>query len=135
VYPASVTLKTSIDLRKHMTETPITRIDKALLDRPDDILDVAGALSWQAYNAMETTKRRHFDLLEIIDNKKKNYNIDPTAADQHLLRCLLRDHDEQVKRFTSASKSLKELDAAAHTALFVYIGGINSTAEASPTTH
>ena len=118
-----------------MTEAPITRIDKALLDRPDGILDGAGALSWQAYNAMETTKRRHFDLLEIIDNKKKNYNIDPTATDQHLLRCLLQDHDEQVKRFTSASKALKELDAAAHTALFVYIGGINSAADDSPTSH
>lgn len=118
-----------------MTEAPITRIDKVLLDRPDGILDGVGALSWQAYNAMETTKRRHFDLLEVIDNKKKNYNIDPTAADQHMLRALLRDHDEQVKRFTSASMALKEADAAAHTALFVYIGGINSVTEASPTTH
>ncbi|MFT4729530.1 MAG: hypothetical protein ACI9UN_004048 [Granulosicoccus sp.] len=118
-----------------MTEVPIARIDKALLNRPDNILDGVGALSWQAYNAMETTKRRHYELLEIIDNKKKNYNIDPTAADQHLLRALLRDHDEQVKRFTSASMALKDADAAAHTALFVYIGGVNSLAEASPTTH
>ena len=57
-----------------MTEVPIAKIDKPLLARPDDILDGVAALSWQAYNAMETTKRRHFDLLEIIDNKKKNYN-------------------------------------------------------------
>ena len=118
-----------------MTEEPIAKIDKVLLNRPDSILDGIGALSWQAYNAMETTKRRHFELLEIIDNKKKNYNIDPTAADHHLLRALLRDHDEQVKRFTSASMALKEADAAAHTALFMYIGGVNSLAEASPTTH
>ena len=118
-----------------MTETPITRIDKVLLDRPGEVLDGVGALSWQAYNAMETTKRRHFELLEIIDNKKKNYNIDPTAADQHLLSCLLQDHDEQVKRFTAASMVLKEVDAAAHTALFVYIGGVNTAAESSPTTH
>jgi hypothetical protein len=118
-----------------MTEAPITKIDKALLDRPDAVLDGVGALSWQAYNAMETTKRRHFELLEIIDNKKKNYNIDPTVTDQHLLRGLLRDHDEQVKRFTSASMALKEVDAEAHTALFVYIGGVNRIAEASPTTH
>ena len=118
-----------------MTEVPSTRIDKVLLDRPDDVLNGIGALSWQAYNAMETTKRRHFDLLEIIDNKKKNYNIDPTAADQHLLSCLLRDHDEQVKRFTAESMALKALDAAAHTALFVYIGGVNNIAEAAHTTH
>ena len=118
-----------------MTEVPIARIDKVLLNRPDDILKGVAAVSWQAYNAMETTKRRHFELLDIIDSKKKNYNIDATAADQHLLRCLLCDHDEQVKRFTAASMALKEVDALAHTALFVYIGGINSAAEGSPTAH
>ena len=118
-----------------MTEVPIARIDKALLSRPDDILNGVAAESWQAYNAMETTKRRHFDLLEVIDNKKKNYNIDPTAADQHLLSCMLSDHDQQVKRFTAASMALKEVDASAHTALFVYIGGINSATDVAPTAH
>ena len=118
-----------------MTEVPIAIVDNALLNRPDDILQGIAAESWQAYNAMETTKRRHFELLEIIDNKKKNYNIEPTAADQHLLHCLLCDHDEQVKRFTTASKALKEVDALAHTALFVYIGGINSATEVPPTAH
>jgi len=94
-----------------------------------------GALLWQAYNAMETTKRRHFDLLEVIDNKKRKYNIDPTAKDQHLLACLLSDHDEQVKRFTAESKALKERNAEAHSALFVYIGSVNSATEASSSTH
>jgi hypothetical protein len=118
-----------------MMEVPIAQIDRPLLNRPDETLNGVAAQAWQAYNAMETTKRRHFDLLEIIDNKKKNYNIDATVTDKHLLSCLLQDHDEQVKRFTSASMALKETDAAAHTALFVYIGAINSAAEDSPTTH
>jgi len=103
--------------------------------RPDEILDGVGAEAWQAYNAMETTKRRHFDLLEIVDNKKKNYNIDPTEADQYMLACLLKDHDEQVKRFTAASSALKQHDADAHLALFTYIGGVNTAMEDKPTTH
>ena len=118
-----------------MSEAPLSKFDKILIERPETVLDGVGAPAWQAYNAMETTKRRHFDLLEIIDNKKKNYNIDATAADQHLLSCLLRDHDEQVKRFTAASMQLKESDPEAHTALFVYIGGVNNAASQSPTTH
>lgn len=120
-----------------MTDVPIAGIEKVMMHRPDDILEDAGcaALCWQAYNAMETTKRRHFDLLEIIDSKKKNYNIDSTAADQHRLRCLLRDHDEQVKRFSAASMTLKNSDAKAHAALFVYIGAINIVTDATPLSH
>ena len=110
-------------------------MEKISPDRPDEILDGIGAEAWQAYNAMETTKRRHFDLLEVVDNKKKNYNIDPTEADQHMLACLLKDHDEQVKRFTSASSALKQRDADAHLALFTYIGGVNNAIEDRPTTH
>ena len=118
-----------------MAEVPMTRIDKMPLDRPDTVLLGDGALAWQAYNAMETTKRRHFDLLEVIDNKKKNYNIDATAADQYLLKCLLQDHDEQVNRFTLASMELKNLNAAAHKTLFAYIGSVNNLTETAPQTH
>jgi len=109
-----------------------------IIQRPEAILDGADAiasLTWQAYNAMETTKRRHFELLEILDNKKKNYNLDATEREQGLLACLLRDHDEQVRRFTEASKALKLRDATAHTALFTYIGSINSDIIAAPVTH
>lgn len=84
---------------------------------------------------METTKRRHFDFLEVLDNKKKNYNIDPTENDKRLLECLLQDHDEQVKRFTKASLALKDSDINAHTALFEYIGGINHASEEHRVTH
>lgn len=118
-----------------MNEVPILRAEKEAVARPDEVLAGVGADTWQAYNAMETTKRRHFDLLEILDNKKKNYNIDPTALDQQLIANLLKDHDEQVKRFTHASISLKQLDAEAHIALFNYIGGINRGSDEQPTTH
>jgi len=96
------------------------------LARPSSILDGVAADTWQAYNAMQTTKQRHYDLLQIFENKKKKFNLDPTEEDQVLLKNLLSDHDAQVKRFTSASHSLKEADAVAHKTLFVYIGQIAS---------
>ena len=80
---------------------------------------------WQAYNAMETTKQRHYDLLTLLENKKKKFNLDPTAQDTELLEQLLRDHDEQVKVFTAESTRLKSANPGAHLALFQYIGQIN----------
>ena len=94
--------------------------------RPGDILDGDAAELWQAYNAMETTKARHYTLLEIIDNKKKNYNIDPTDVDKQMLQFLLDDHSAQVKRFTVASKALKVTAPTAHTQVFDYIGLITT---------
>jgi len=103
---------------------PVNTVKQAI-ERPDTILDGVASDSWQAYNAMETTKRRHYDLLEILDNKKKNYNLDPVEREKSLLASLLKDHDEQVKRFTAASSALKASDADAHRALFGYIGVIS----------
>lgn len=93
--------------------------------RPAATLDGAAADVWEAYNAMETTKRRHFGLLETLDLKKRNYNLDPTADESRLLGWLLADHDAQVRRFTAASLALKVADAAAHGVLFDYIGAID----------
>ena len=103
--------------------------------RPDALLVGIAAEAWQAYNAMETTKRRHFEQLELLENRKKNYNIDPSQRDRELLSGLLQDHDEQVGRFTRASQSLKQENAAAHLALFGYIGLITKAADARRTTH
>ena len=89
----------------------------------------AASLTWQAYNAMETTKLRHFDFLTILENKKKNFNIDPTEDDRTLLAQLLRDHDEQVKAFTSASSDLKQQSPEAHLSLFRYIGELSEAFE------
>ena len=75
---------------------------------------------------MQTTKQRHYDLLQIFENKKKKFNLDPTEKDQALLQNLLSDHDAQVKRFTVASQQLKEADAESHKILFVYIGQVAS---------
>ncbi|MFK7861460.1 MAG: hypothetical protein AB8B64_21770 [Granulosicoccus sp.] len=98
-----------------------TKPERAAVERPDGILEGVASDTWQAYNAMETTKRRHYELLEILDNKKKKYNLDPSQRDKALLASLLKDHDEQVKRFTAASSALKKADADALMALFAYI--------------
>ena len=94
--------------------------------RPSNLLGNEAADTWQAYNAMETTKARHYTLLEIIDNKKKNYNIDPSDTDKQMLQFLLDDHSAQVTRFTEASKLLKVANEAGHKQLFDYIGLISS---------
>lgn len=93
--------------------------------RPAHILDGEAAGAWEAYNAMQTTKQRHYDLLQIIDNKKKKFNLDATEKDTALLANLLEDHDAQVKRFTAASTKLKQSNPEAHRAVFEYIGIIN----------
>ena len=82
--------------------------------------------TWQAYNAMETTKQRHFDLMTALESKKKNFNLDPTDKESELLKNLLRDHDVQVNAFKSASNDLKQNYPETHTALFMYIGEINT---------
>lgn len=113
---------------------PVQASQDGNIARPDDLLAGVGGDAWQAYNAMQATKQRHFERLEAIDLKKRNYNIDPTPADRELLAHLLADHDGQVKRFTDASVELKNVDQEAHTALFVYIGAINSLLS-EPHTH
>lgn len=112
--------------------------DSTGIVRPDSFLDGDDGIAvnaWQAYNAMESTKRRHFECLEILDEKKKNYNIDPTEQDKFLLSCLLKDHDEQVRRFTEASQQLKLANSMAHAALFDYIGAVNSMHDRSAVKH
>ena len=90
---------------------------------------------WQAYNAMETTKQRHFAYLGRLDDKKKNFNLDPTEKENQWLADLLRDHDEQVKLFTVASQALKQQDPSAHLALFEYIGQLNQQFDEGDTSH
>lgn len=79
----------------------------------------------RSYNAMETTKRRHFDYLAMLENKKKKFNLSATDEEKLTLENLLRDHDEEVKVFKQLSDCLKSEDALAHQALFEYIGSLN----------
>lgn len=93
------------------------------------------ASAWQSYNAMETTKQRHFDFLNVLELKKKNFNLDPTENDTVVLEHLLKDHDQQVKHFTAESMALKEKNPETHKALFVYIGKINELLDSHREVH
>ena len=66
----------------------------------------AAATTWQAYNAMETTKRRHFDYLSAIEARRNKFNLEPSELEDQMLARFLRDHDEQVKLFKTASQML-----------------------------
>lgn len=80
----------------------------------------------RSYNAMETTKRRHFEYLTLVESKKKKFNLDATPEETHMLELLLRDHDEEVRAFKDRCDLLKSNEPAAHAALFDYLSKINS---------
>ncbi len=90
--------------------------------RPDALLAGIGADAFEAFNAMETTKRRHFAMLERLDAKRTRYGLEPTLAESALLADLLADHDAQVLRFTRASAALKAADPDDHRRLFAWVG-------------
>jgi len=78
-----------------------------------------------AYNAMETTKRRHFDYLTLLEQKKKKFNLEPTAENQDLLASMLVDHDQAVKSFRQESQKLQLEQPDAHLSMFTYISTLN----------
>lgn len=79
----------------------------------------------RSYNAMETTKRRHFDYLTMLESKKKKFNLDITADESAMLASLLQDHNDEVLAFKARSDALKSSNAEAHKALFEYLAEIN----------
>ena len=103
--------------------------EEAGSERPGALLDGAGADAFEAFNAMQTTKWRHFEMLERLDAKRERYGLDPTASEAARLADLLADHDAQVRRFARAGAELKAVDPDGHRRLFGYIGAV--TVEAS----
>jgi len=85
------------------------------------------ATAFQAYNAMETTKRRHFDYLNLLESRQKKFNLQVTSDQNALLAALLEDHDHAVKNFKLLAGELKRRDEQAHQSLFKYIGLLNET--------
>lgn len=90
-------------------------------DRP---LPDSAQQAWQAYNAMDATKQRHFLLLQGLERKYKEHGS-VGGSEQALLERLLRDHDEQVAQFKRAVGELSRTDPAAHEALIGYIADLN----------
>ncbi|MGB0865190.1 MAG: hypothetical protein ACPGSC_01700 [Granulosicoccaceae bacterium] len=80
--------------------------------------------AFQAYNAMETTRQRHFDYLNMLTEREKRYNLQSSEIEQGFLAGLLADHDAQVKAFKTASDALREQSAEDFQALFTWLGEI-----------
>jgi len=86
--------------------------------------------AFQAYNAMETTKQRHLDLMLAIEKRGKKFNMTASEAEVDMLNRLLKDHDEQVEQFKLESDTLKSANPEAHLAMFKYVGEIHAVLDA-----
>ena len=101
-----------------------TALEPERTTRPDALLAGIGADAFEAFNAMETTKRRHFAMLERLDAKRTRYGLEPTLGESALLADLLTDHDAQVLRFTRAASALKAANPEDHRRLFAWVGTV-----------
>jgi len=99
------------------------------------VLDEVSEPAWQAYNQMFETKQQHYDFLELLENKKKKFNISPSQADQEKLAGFLSQHDEQVKHFTRLSMELKNAHPESHTRLFSFIAKLGDGEPTKKTQH
>jgi wobble nucleotide-excising tRNase len=91
---------------------------------------ILATAAFQAYNAMETTKKRHLDLMLAIDKRGKKFNLTATEAEVDMLNRLLKDHDAQVEQFKLESDTLKSVNPEAHLAMFKYVGEIHNMLDA-----
>lgn len=105
----------------------------AMSEQP--VLDEACNDAWVAYNAMFETKQRHYDFLEILENKKKKFNISPSEKDKTTQAEYLSQHDEQVKNFTRLSMELKASNPESHINLFKFIAKLGDGEPNKKTQH
>ncbi len=85
------------------------------------VLDKISEPAWNAYKAMSETKQEHFAFIEVLENKKKKFNLSPSQDDTEKLKRLLAEHDKQVRVFTDSTMALKASHPEAHKTLFEYI--------------
>jgi len=98
-------------------------------------LDDASTDAWQAYNAMFESKQQHYEFLEILENKKKKFNISPSESDKQKLAEYLSEHDKQVKRFTQLAQELKTANPKSHLNLFKFIAQLGDGSPNQKTPH
>jgi len=89
--------------------------------------------AFQSYNAMETTKQRHLELMLALDTRAKKFNLPITETEQMMLDSLLEDHNQQVQQFKQASDTLKQQHPDTHSAMFQYLGTIHQMLDAFKT--
>ncbi|HXH04437.1 MAG TPA: hypothetical protein VNN09_14125 [Candidatus Competibacteraceae bacterium] len=76
---------------------------------PEDSMSAA----WQAYQAMQGSKQRHFVYLLHLE-RKYEHGGSPSATEQARLAELLQEHDAEVKRFREALRELQASDPDAY---------------------
>lgn len=91
--------------------------------------------AWEAYSGMLSTKQRHYEFLEILENKKKKFNLSPTSDDKEQLAGYLSDHSEQVKQFTTLAIELKANHPESHMQLFNLIAKLGDGEPSKKTEH
>ena len=62
--------------------------------------------AWDAYQAMGLSKQSHFGFLQELDQKYKEGGS-PSIAENLHLEDLLKKHDEKVKAFNKAMRSIE----------------------------
>lgn len=91
--------------------------------------------AWQAYSGMFDTKQKHYEFLEVLENKKKKFNLSPTDDDKQKLAGYLSEHSAQVKQFTKLSIELKASHPEAHLQLFNFIAKLGDGEPSKKTEH
>lgn len=99
------------------------------------VLDDASSEVWQAYNAMYDSKQQHYEFLEVLENKKKKFNISPSESDKQKLAEYLSEHDRQVRRFTQLARELKSANPESHLNLFKFIAQLGDGTPKQKTPH
>lgn len=62
---------------------------------------------WQAYRAMQLSKRQHFEYLQHLEERYHPYGS-PGATEQRRLQTLLDVHDARVEQFRAALAQLRD---------------------------
>jgi hypothetical protein len=91
----------------------------------NEYIPPVAAKAWQAYNAMEATKQRHFAYMSGLENHYRKYGS-PSEAEKQMLARLLKEHDAQVSAFKAAIQELRALDRTAHDDLLDYIARLHA---------
>ncbi len=92
----------------------------------DSELPLAALPAWEAYKAMERTKRRHLNFLKELSERHRGGGVRTMAEGVYLER-LLKEHDGQVSMFRSSMTELMQADLTAHASLIEYIKKFNET--------
>ena len=89
-------------------------------------LPEAALAGWNAFKAMEQSKRRYFSYLETLERKYEDGGM-RLLAEEVRLDGLLKEHDHQVAEFGKAVKALGAADPVAQKALIAHMTAFNTS--------